>query len=452
MNTHLPTYTASASWLRESGYAPAPIAPGHVHPAGPWNSLQLDYSERAQPDELAAVFTALPAPRGPGGSDNCKATHLVTLTAEVRDDLLPELEAIIARHVGAAKCPVRVSADGVRVYLFGAATCEGFTEKHAALEFSTVKLHYFPECIALAADHEGRPYEWPAGDLFSIRHAELAALDGNACDALMADVHELFAKHAPPIPVPPPRVPKPIVKAGERITWENERALSELRANGYEPAPVRFGRSAPDSTVWRHGSVNWKFDWHRAPPSKYGVGVVTTLQGARQLAALELWSRSAENAAELEKLGFTVQTDRILAGITSIISKYVGDAKVAIRRDSNGRTLFLFRNTAGYNLADFDRLLMVASKPGTAVRLKLTAREACFVVSGDDAAGKPYKWENDLLSTKHNALAQLGNWEASAIVRDVDAFMDAGAGLLETAHEPTLPPNTRGRGRKVATA
>lgn len=440
MNTHLPTYLTSVSWLREKGYAPAPIAPGHVYPAGPWNSMQLDYSERAQPDELAAVFTALPPPRGPGGIDDFKATHLVTLSAEVRDGLWPELDSIIARHVGAAKCPVRVSADGVRLYLFSAANCKSFTEKRADLGDSTVRLHYFPECVALAADHGGRPYEWPAGDLFSIRHSELAALDSDACEALIADVHELFVKHAPPVPVPAPRVPKPIVKPGDRLSWENERALKELRANGYELAPVRFGKSAPDSTAWRHGLVNWKFDWHRGPPSKYGVGVVTTLQGPNQLAALELWSRSAENAAELEKLGFPVLTDRIVAGIGAIIAKYVGGAKVPTRRDSAGRVLFLFRNTGGYNLMDFDRLLLVASKPGTAVKLKLTAREGCFVVSGDDAAGKPYKWENDLLSTKHEELPALG-WEASGLLRDIEAFMDAGAGLLDAVPEaaPTTP-------------
>ena len=79
MNTTLPTYLASAAWLRESGYAPAPIAPGHRMPAGPWAAIQLMYDERAHPDELAAVFTALPLPRGPGPGVivDVKATHLV---------------------------------------------------------------------------------------------------------------------------------------------------------------------------------------------------------------------------------------------------------------------------------------------------------------------------------------------------------------------------------------
>ncbi len=439
MNTVLPTYIASAAWLRESGFAPAPIAPGHSAPAGPWAASQLSYEGRAQPDELAAVFTGLPPPRGPGGVDNFKATHLVTLTLDVRDNVRAELESIIARHVGDAKCPVRVSHNGERVYLFAAAANAQFTEKRAHLEYSTVKLGYFPECVALAADGAGRPYEWPAGDLFSVRRSELASLDNAAMDALMSDVGELFSKHAPPPPKRTARVPKPIVAPGDRVTWNNDRALKTLRDNGYEVVPVRFGRSAPDSDAWRQNMVSWRFDNSKGGANAYGVGVISTVQGAHQVAALELWSRSAQSAADLEKLGFAVRTESILAAITAIIMKHVDGEKVAIRRDSTGRTLFLFRHAAAYNSADFERLL-TANTPGTAVKLKLTAREGCFVYSGNDAAGVPFVWENDLLSTKREDLAEFSSSAMARMRAEVEAFMDAGGGLSEKTPDTTSTP------------
>ncbi len=438
MNTQLPTYLTSATWLREQGFAPAPIALGHTYPAGPWNSMQLGYDERAQPDELAAVFTALPPPRGPGMVDNFKATHLVTLNTEVRDDLRAELEEIVARHVGAAKCPVRVSPDGARVYLFSATKCTRFTEKLALLDHSKVSLNYLPECVALAADSAGRPYEWPNGDLFSIRHTDLAALDDDSCDALMADIHELFAKHAPPPPKREPKVSKPIVAPGERITWANDRALDQLRKNGYDVVPVPFGRAAPVSDAWKGNMVSWKFNDPKTPPSKFGVGVVSTGR-ASSLAAVELSSRSAEIAADLEKLGFADRTAGILAGLSSIITKYAGEAKLPIRRGSNGAHLFLFRNTAGYTPYEFNRLF-TSHGPGTTVRVKLIARDACFVVSGDDPAGKPYTWDCDLLATKLDDLPALGHSEASALLRDIEDFEASGAGLLEAARDPAAPP------------
>ncbi len=440
MNTHLPTYLTSAAWLRESGYAPAPIAPGHRMPAGPWAAIQLMYDERTHPDELAAVFTALPAPRGPGGVDDFKATHLVTLTVNARGDLSAQLAAVVAKYVGAAKCPVRVSADGERVYLFAAATNAVFTEKRAYLEYSTVALNYCPECIAVGADHEGQPYEWPQGDLFAVRRAELASLDNDSCDALMADIQELFAKLAPPAPPPAPRVAKPIVAAGARLTWENKRARLQLAENGWDVVPVPFGRQSPDNRVRMGQTGEYLFD-RKKPPSEFGVGVVTSLDRST-FVALEVSSRSAEVAADLEKLGISDKTGSIVAGIAALIKQFAGDAKVPVRRTSTGSQLFLFRSAGSYSAAGLRRLLTVPGTPGTAVTLTLIARTACVVFSGDDAAGKPYTWENDLLSTKQGELPEY----RAKILNDIEAFMEAGAGLLDKAREGATPAKRARKG------
>jgi hypothetical protein len=443
MNTELPTYLASAAWLRESGYAPAPIAPGHRMPAGPWAAIQLMYNERAHPDELAAVFTAVPMPRGPGPDVilDAKATHLITLRVNARDDLVPQLQAIVAKYVGAAKCPVRVSADGEHVYLFAAAASAVFTEKRAHLEYSTVSLNYFPECIALAADHDGQPYEWPKGDLFSARRSELAALDNDACDALMADIQELFAKFAPPAPPPAQRVAKPIIAPGERMTWENKRARSQLVANGWDIVPIPFGRQAPDPRLRMGPTGEYLFD-RKKPPSEFGVGVVTSLDRST-FVALELSSRSAEVAADLEKLGFADKTAPILAGIGAIVKRFAGDAKVPVRRDSKGGQVFLFRSAGAFTAAGLKRLLSVQGKTGTAVAVAIYARNVCMIYSGDDAAGKPYTWENDLLSTKHHEVPVY----SASILKDIEAFMESGAGLLdETRAAGTAAKRTRKAG------
>src|SRR5688500_7191140 len=112
------TFGNAAALLRANGYAPIPLDNSRK-PLGPVYVTQTDWARfPAYADSPVAALTSAPMANGSHSPiQNASDTWLVTVAVSVRHEVKADIDAIVKRYAGAAKCPVRV-ADDEALYVF----------------------------------------------------------------------------------------------------------------------------------------------------------------------------------------------------------------------------------------------------------------------------------------------------------------------------------------------
>lgn len=430
MNNQL-TFGACAALLRANGYAPAPLATGG-HVAGPFAVVQTDYARYAENDGApVAVLTAIPLPRNElEPVQGARGTWLAKLTVNVRAELVDEIDAIVKRYAGAARCPVLIEDDGSMLFVFR--TVDLWGTLSAGCDPDHVRIVAGPSCIPVAGN-------WRSGiDLLTVARGELPELDRVKADELVNELGQLLQDRAAPLPVlPPPSPPKPLLQPGERLLFGNTRAMRRLSYNGFTVCPV----SLEDNQVPKLEShvAQW-VDGFRLDDERYsdfGVGLITTHTRPSNLFDMSAVKPGATWLAELE---VRARTD-IAAAIHSIIAARYGQGPIRIASD--GSRLYLFKRVYGMPLAATDFIRSATGADGypvigSTVRIRI-ASAPVIVLSGADDAGKPYRWERgDPLTVARDDLpaldGNLSQW-----------FLKAVEQLLASGKISSTPAPKRGR-------
>jgi hypothetical protein len=377
------TFRDIAPLLKANGYAPAPLA-DNGKPLGPFAVMQVAYSRYATNDDLpAAVLTAVPAPRNehdPVQDHRC--TWLATLAVKVRDELVKEVDAIVAKYIGKAKCPVRVADDGSTLRVF----------RLAGELFSTVTTDYAHDPhfarVESAAAFVPVNGTWVGGiNLLDVMRDELAELDHGRAQQLIGELNALLHAHAPRSEyVLPPPVPRPLLEPGQKLLYGNRRALAALRENGFQPLPVRWGQD----DVERDGYSDFMGGWHyNVPLDNHGVGI--NLSGFALL--------------EFVGVTFRADADEVIRAMGACpIRRVIGDQNPV-------SVAYLFRcDQSPKNETLYGPVVAHVRRTGL------------LVLSGEDTYGRAYQWDRDLLTVKANELPALEPHDAQRLQRALEAL------------------------------
>jgi hypothetical protein len=374
------TFAATASLLKANGYAPAPIGDGGK-PLGPYAVMQIAYAKYTTNDDLPpAVLTSVPAARNEHDPvQDHRSTWLATLTMKVRDELVKDVDRIVAKHLGKdARCPVRVADDGSTLRVFRL-TGELFS-------VMTTHDHDFAR-VESAAAFVPVNGDWVDGiSVVDVMRDELPELDHDRAKQLIGELDALAEAHAPPVAPPVPYVAAPILQPGQRLLYGNTRAMAELRAHGFQPLPVRWGQQQLE----RDGYSDFMGNWHyNVPLYDHGVGV--SLQGF----------------ALLEQGGATFRHD-VDAAIRAM-----GPCLVRTVRGEQipPNVAYVFRCYGGGDETLYG--------PNVSVRVR---RTGLLVLSGEDTYGRAYQWDRDVLTVKASSLAPLEPHDADRLRRALESL------------------------------
>lgn len=401
-------YRTAAQILRANGYAPAAIPDGHQLPPGPWGLGAMDYSEYERPDSTAsaAVFTTLHLRPGvfAGAIADPASTWLATITATPDADI----ETVIARHIG-AKSPHRVADDG-------SITWPVKTNGRNFNPFELVSRNGNVRVVAGAPSFMVLAGDWCNGDPISVPRDELPEIDRTRAEALMSEIDaQLLART--PVPSFEFAAPKlaPAVTSLPRdgdLRYGNQPALDRLRENGYEVCAVPWGAQLPDSDDWKRGLTGAQFD---RPAPEHGVGIVTAAPPMK-------WS---QHSHETWIATLTLRTG--LRELKDLVASQLG--KCPVRESSDGTLIFMLRQDGRYTWppVEFTGSLKdgYIDITGTRSTLRVESRNSVLVVTGLDAAKKPYRWRNgDPLSVPRAELPVMNDNRARNLVRDVQRLME----------------------------
>lgn len=360
-------FAACAQLLRAAGYCPAPIG-DYERPVGPFAVMQIHYDNFPSNADLAvAVLTGVPPARGPYDPvQNAPDTWLAQLVVKVRTDLLDEVDTIVKRHAGDAKCPARI-ADGAVTYVFrleGAHYPTINTAPYHAPDM--VRAITGPGFIPLNGDWKGNV------TLLDFQCHELAALSGTDAQAIIKELDTLLDARAPaPVPAAP-YVPRPILALGQSLRWNNSRALAQLQENGFTGlVPVKWGSADLERNGYNDFMGQFRYS---VDVSTHGVAC-----SMRGFALVEFGSRTIRS-----------DVDELIRSFGHCLSRTVA---------GDNRPAFLFKSDARYGGGD--------SKVGTASLPLTIRRTGLLILSGTDARGREYKWNSDLLATKVDSLGSL---------------------------------------------
>jgi hypothetical protein len=426
----LTTYGECAEILRLNGYAPASIHRGEAQPRGAWAALQLSWNRPENAAALVAVLTNCPAARGPGAPvQDWRATRLTTVTVNVRKEFADDVDAFMLARDGRV---VRVATNGERVYLFRNEGEPFSALASRARRTGDARVNSARHFVALIEDAHGDAYEWPRGTLVETRRDELATLNADEAQRLIADFDKWASIHEPPLPPITKYVAKPLVPPGQRLTYGNHRARAALERGGFYPAPVQFGTQQ----VPRGDVHTWKSH------DEHGVGLLLNPLGngnAGKLTLVEFSSRSAEVAEELAKLGHPDRTGEILPAIAAFMAEHYC---APCQRSPNGALRYAFRND-DYTFAPIVKLISGPAVAST-IRVRVVGREGAIVISGDDVDGKPLAWDVDWFAVKRADLPSLTENLSHGFMSGIDQLITSGEALRS---KPAKPPR---RKRKAA--
>lgn len=370
------TFRDTAPLLKANGYAPAPIGDGGL-PLGPFAVMQIAWGKYASNDDLpAAVLTAVPAPRNEHDAvQDHRDTWLATLTMKASD----EADAIVAKYIGKAKCPVRVADDGSTLRVF----------RLAGGLFSTIATQD-PDFARVDSAAGVVPVNGQWKDsvgLVDVMRSELPELDQGRAQQLVGELSALLAAKAPPHIPPAPFVAPPILQPGQRLLYGNRRALAALSENGFPPLPVRFGQD----DIERDGYSDFMGNWHyNVPLANHGIGI-----------------NVARGFAVLEFIGGTFRADvdeAIRAMGSCLVRHVVGDQNPV-------NVAYLFRCSGGGNQTLY--------APHVHVQVR---RAGLLVLSGEDQYERAYQWDRDVLTVKSTELPALEPHDAARLQRALEAL------------------------------
>lgn len=368
------TFRDTHALLAAGGYAPAPLG-DNGKPLGPFAVQQIAYHKYATNDELpVAVISGVPAPRNEHDPvQNHRSTWLATLTVSVRDDLVSKVDAIIAKYIGAAKCPVRIADDGSTLRVF----------QLAGDLFSTIGTHlaHDPDFVRVESAAGFAPVngDWRNGiSLMDVFRSELPELDHERAQRLIGELNDLLDAHVPPVEPPAPFVPRPLLEPGQRLLYGNTRAMQELREHGFQPVPVRWGQREAEHDGYSDFMGHWHYNGDVA---EHGVGI--NLKG---FALLEFVGRYRADVDEaIRSMG------------TCLIRTAAGD----------GCPVYLFRCDQGGASENI-------YSPNAHVHAR---RVGLIVLSGTDDKGRAYQWDRDVLTVKASELATFERNDAQRLQR-----------------------------------
>jgi len=377
--TNALTFGNSWELLRQLGYVPVPLSESG-QPLGPVFVHQLDHSKLEASNPLpVGVLTWVPAPRGE--FDPIKdpvAIRLATLTVKVRADLMSDVDAIVAKHTGKARRLVRIEDDGSMRIPFRL-TDEPFptVQTSTANDPGHAVIETGPSWIPL--DGNWRDGMYPT----DVPRSELPEMTRDVADALVKKLDALFEARAPRWE-PPVYVRRPILEPGARLLYGNQRALNQLRENGWpDLLPVRWGHQQ----VERDGYMMTQLDKfkYNVDVSSHGVGFM--LKGLVTIETISPWRPDVD--AIIRDLG------------PCLVRSVAGD---------ESRRLHLFRSQ--YNGSD---QALYSPFVNMAVR-----RTGLLVLSGADENGHAYAWDSDLLQAKLSELATFDAWDVQKVQRALE--------------------------------
>ncbi|MGH8238250.1 MAG: hypothetical protein ACREXP_14695 [Steroidobacteraceae bacterium] len=364
------TFGTCAQLLAANSYAPIPLGDSGK-PLGAVYVTQVDWSRYPEhADALVAVLTSVPAARNDQAPvQDAAATWLATVTVPVGD---AEIDAIVKRYIGKSKAPVRV-ADGVALYVFKLA---GDGDR-----FSTITTGYSDTVRADGANSFiALNGQWKDGlSLLDIQRRELAPLSCDQAQALVAAIGQLLADRAPPAPVAPPFVPRPLLQPGESLRWKHTRALDQIRENGFRNLlPVKVGTDQAERDGF--SDANGRFHYQCAL-DEHGVGL--SLRGV--FVVVEYGGRRDDVHALIRSFG------------------------PALVRDDR---LYLFS-------ADQSGKDETLCSPAGHLRVY---RSGLVVLSGADDQGRAYQLSQDLLSVKASDLPRFEPHDGQRLERMLQAL------------------------------
>lgn len=401
-------YRTAAQILRAHGYAPAPIPEGAALPPGPWGLGAMDYSEHERPGctASAAVFTTLHLRPGvfAGAIADPASTWLATLSMKPNPHAT-DIERIIARHIG--KRPARVDESGSIAWPLKT-TGRNFNPFELVSRDSAVRLEAgAPTFFPMAGD-------WRDGDPLTVPRSALPEIDRKRAEALMSEIDTLLIARTPvpsfefAAPKPAPAVVS-FPRDGE--LRYGEHVLDTLRARGYEACAVPWGEQLPATDDWKRGM-------HDLIPNKSpraGVGIVTA-------APATAWNR---NRSDSWIATLTLRT--AVRELSQFVAAQLG--KCPVRESSDGTLVFMLRQD-GRNTwppVEFSGSLKdgCIDVTGTRSAIRIESRNNVLVVSGLDAAKKPYRWRNgDPLSVPRAELPMMNDSHARNLVTGVQRLIE----------------------------
>jgi hypothetical protein len=383
-----------------------------------------------------AVLTCLPPARNELESLSYRDTWLVTVRVSVRAELVAEVDALVKRHAGLARCPVMLGDVGP-VYVFRATGLPGARDAMPAtldnwagpgLSVRTDG-NYAPDHVTVEVAPSYLPVgrgRWADGvDLLSVTRAELPELTPAKAHALVKEANALLDKHAPPVVVRAPYAPKPLLEPGAELLFGNRRAIAHLRKTNYQPAPVLWGKNIrpalqPSAAQLYDGYPNDEPAW-----AECGVGLLTnyrrpnvnfdrnpTRHGASWLAELEVRCKRAD----------------IMQAVDDIIVARLGQSPVRVALDGMER-LYLYKRQHNVEPVDFIRSAGVPgfpSVPGSMVKIRV-AKQDTLLISGLDADGKSFRWSRgDVLSVPRDDLPTIETYAVNSFLQAVETLLECG--------------------------
>jgi hypothetical protein len=299
----------------------------------------------------------------------------------VRDEMQADIDAIIKRYAGAAKCPVRL-ADGGALYVF----------KLAGPRFSTLATAYGREPdtvhVESAASFVPLNGDWLNGiSLLDVFRNELPPLSRDHAQALIDEVDRLLDERAPRIDyLPPPVAPRPLLQPGQPLLFGNSRAMDALREHGFQPVAVRWGQQHAEKDGFSDANGRWHFN---CDVSEHGVGI-----NLRGFALIELNGR------------FRADVDEAIRSMGACLVRTA---------PGDDRRVYLFRSIQG----GADESLY---SPNVFMRVR---RTGLAVLAGADEDGRTYQWDRDVLTVKANELGAFEQHDGKRLERMLEALPPA---------------------------
>jgi hypothetical protein len=286
------------------------------------------------------------------------------------------VDAIIAKCAGEAKRPVRIADDGSVVHVF----------KLVGELFPRLSIHPVHEPDFARVESAGFvPVNGSWRDDMSLvdvlRH-ELAELDHERAQRLIAELDALLDAHAAPVAPPAPYIRRPLLERGQRLLYGNTRAMDALREHGFRPVPVRWGHD----DVERDGYNDFLGHWHyNADVSEHGVGI--SLKG---FALVEFVTR------------FRADVDHAIRAMGVCL----------VRTADDDHPAYLFRCDQGGG----DGTIYSPNAPLRVRRIGVT------VLSGADVEVRAYKWSRDVLTVMASDLSAFEVHDAKRLERTLESL------------------------------
>lgn len=284
------TFSTCAPLLASLSYAPVPLTDdGRL--IGPVFATQVKWPA-SYDGAPVGVLTAAPMPRNEYAPiSNAQDTYLATVAVSVRDELKADVDAIVKRCTGEAKCPVRLAA-GQALHVF----------KLSGGPFSTVRTagHCEPDTVIVesAASYIQLQGQWKDEiSLLDIARNELPMMDREHAQALVDEVNRLLSDRAPVVDYfPPMRAPRPLIPEGESLRWRHERARERLQENGFRNLlPLRSADLSVEQDGYADSNGRWLYNSH-VDLSGHHVGL-----SLRGFALVECTTRQRDDIDELVK-------------------------------------------------------------------------------------------------------------------------------------------------------